>query len=467
MNNGTLSTDRKALQINLDADKYGTFAEIGAGQEVARWFFHVGGAAGTVAKTISAYDMAVSDAIYGPAERYVSRQRLQAMLQHEFDLLLERLDAARGGQCAFFAFANTVATRSYTRQEEGRGWLGIRFQAGPRQQPSEIIIHVRMLDKENAREQEALGVIGVNLIHGAFYLHQQPDRLIRSLLDNLTWERVEVDMIRFAGPAFAGVDNRLMALQLVEQDLTEAAMFTAAGETVQWNDVLHRKPVFVLRGSFHPVTNATLDVLERALEQFVREPDLKGKPPVVLMEMTLRRPATGEAIDHQDFLQRADTLRALGRNVFVSNFRRFHRLAAYLGRYTDEPIGLALGAIRLAEVFDESFYNDSEGGLLGGLGQLFKDRARLYVYPSLDFATGQVVTVENYPVASHLRHLYAHLTENRFIQGLANVNTGFLRIRSRDVLDKITAGDASWEELVPPVIVEVIKREKLFGRRGK
>jgi hypothetical protein len=467
MNNGTLSTDRKALQINLDADKYGTFAEIGAGQEVARWFFHVGGAAGTVAKTISAYDMAVSDAIYGPAERYVSRQRLQAMLQHEFDLLLERLDAARGGQCAFFAFANTVATRSYTRQEEGRGWLGIRFQAGPRQQPSEIIIHVRMLDKENAREQEALGVIGVNLIHGAFYLHQQPDRLIRSLLDNLTWERVEVDMIRFAGPAFAGVDNRLMALQLVEQDLTEAAMFTAAGETVQWNDVLHRKPVFVLRGSFHPVTNATLDVLERALEQFVREPDLKGKPPVVLMEMTLRRPATGEAIDHQDFLQRADTLRALGRNVFVSNFRRFHRLAAYLGRYTDEPIGLALGAIRLAEVFDESFYNDSEGGLLGGLGQLFKDRARLYVYPSLDFATGQVVTADNFQAAPRLRHLYAHLTENRLIQGLANANADLLRIRSRDVLDKIAVGDVSWEQFVPPAISEVIKRDNLFGWRTR
>ena len=243
-------------------DKYGTFAEIGAGQEVARWFFRVGGAAGTVAKTISAYDMAVSDAIYGPADRYVSRQRLQAMLDYEFDLLLERLDTARGDTCGFFAFANTVATRSFTRKEEGHGWLGIRFQADPRQQPSEIIIHVRMLDKENARQQEALGVIGVNLMHGAFYLHQQPDRLIGSLLDNLTWERVEVDMIRFAGPAFAGVDNRLMALQLVEQDLTEAAMFTADGETVQWADVLHKKPVFVQRGSFRPVTNATLDVLE-------------------------------------------------------------------------------------------------------------------------------------------------------------------------------------------------------------
>jgi len=466
MSNDKPSPDQKALRINLDADKYGTFAEIGAGQEVARWFFHVGGAAGTVAKTISAYDMAVSDAIYGPAERYVSRQRLQAMLQYEFDLLRQRLDPTRGEKCSFFAFANTVATRSFKRQEEGGGWLGIRFQARPRTEPSEIIIHVRMLDKENARQQEALGLIGLNLIHGAFYFQQQPDQLIRSLLDNLTWERVEVDMIRFSGPAFAGVDNRLMALQLVEQDLTEAAMFTAEGEAVQWNDVLHKKPVFVQRGSFRPVTNATLDVLERTLERFIREPDLKNEPPVVLMEMTLRHLTTGDVINHPDFLQRADMLRALGRTVLISNFRRFHRLAAYLGRYTNRPIGLALGAHRLAEVFDETLYNESEGGLLGGLGQLFKNPARLYVYPSLNFATGQIVTAENFPVTPHLRHLYAHLTENHFIQGLPDFKADFLRIRSRDVLDKIEAGDASWEKLVPPVIADVIRQKKLFGWRN-
>jgi len=467
MSNDRLSTDRKALQINLDADRYGTFAEIGAAQEVARWFFHVGGAAGTVAKTISAYDMAVSDAIYGPAERYVSRQRLEAMLQYEFGLLLQRLDQARGSESSFFVFADTVATRSFTRQEEGGGWLGIRFQTQPRSEPSEIIIHVRMLDKENARQQEALGLIGVNLIYGAFYLHRRPDQLIRSLLDNLTWERVEVDMIHFGGPAFAEVDNRLMALQLVEQDLTEAAMFTAAGETVQWNDVLHKKPVLVQRGSFRPVTNTTLDVLERASEQFVREPELQNEPPVVLMEMTLRHLSKGDVVDHHDFLQRADMLGALGRNVFLSNFRRFYRLASYLGRYTDRPIGLALGAHRLAEIFDESLYNENEGGLLGGLGQMLKNHARLYVYPSLNFANGQIVTVENFPVAPHLRHLYTHLTENRCIQGLANSNPEFLRIRSIDVLDKIAAGDASWEKHVPPVIADVIKREKLFGWRKR
>jgi hypothetical protein len=457
-----LDANQKARQINLDAKRYGTFAEIGAGQEVVRWFFRAGGAAGTVAKTISAYDMDVSDAIYGPTDYYVSRQRLRAMLDYEYDLLLERLDKTRGGKSAFFVFANTVATR----REEGRGWLGIRFQAESGSDPSEIIIHVRMLDKETLRQQEVLGVIGVNLLHGAFYLHREPEMLIRSLLDDLTWERVEVDMIQFAGPAFVRLDNRLMALQLVQQDLTEAAMFTAKGEAVQWSEVLHQKPVLVQRGSFHPLTKATLDLLERALEQFVQEPDLQGQPPVVLMEMTLRQLTSGDRIDEQDFLNRADMLSALGKTVLISNFRRFHRLAAYLSRYTQRPIGLALGASKLAEIFDERFYNESEGGLLGGLGQLFKNPARLYVYPHLDLASGNTLTVDSFAVPPHLKHLYAHLRENRLIQGISNFNPGLLPIRSRDVMARIQSGDASWEEAVPPVIAEIIKRDALFGYRA-
>jgi hypothetical protein len=454
-----LDTNQKALRVNLEGIRYGAFAEIGAGQEVARWFFRVGHAANTVAKTISAYDMAVSDAIYGPTDRYVSRRRLQAMLEYEYQLLLERLDKARGGRSAFFVFANTVATR----REGGQGWLGIRFQAESGSDPSEILLHVRMLDKEHVRQQEALGVIGVNLVYGACYLHDRPERLIRSLLDNLTWERVEVGMIRFAGPAFARVDNRLMALQLVRQDLTEAAMFTAQGEAVQWAEVLYHKPVLVQRGSFHPVTKATLDVLERALEQFVQEPDLEGETPVVLMEMTLRHLTTGDAIDEQDFLQRADTLSALGQTVLVSNFRRFHRLAAYLSRYTDRPLGLAIGASKLKEIFDESFYNEDEGGLLGGLGQLFKNPARLYVYPSLNLATGQIITGDAFPVPTHLSHLYAHLLANSYIRALAKFDPDLLPIRSRDVLASIQAADPSWEQCVPAPIVAIIKRDGLFG----
>jgi len=466
MKDSAASVQQKALRINLDAKKYGTFAEIGAGQEVARWFFHVGGASGTVAKTMSAYDMAVSDAIYGPSDRYVSRGRLRAMLDHEFDLLLQRLEATEGDKRTFFAFADTVATHSWSRREEGHGWMGIRFQTELRAQPSEILIHIRLLEKENVHQQETLGIMGVNLIHAAFYHHHNPDALIGSLLDNLTWERVEVDMIRCSGPAFAGVDNRLLALQLVQQGLTEAAMITAAGEVAQWAEVLYKKPVLVQRGSFRPVTNATLDVLDRAHDAFLHERRVHGEEPVTLMEMTLRHLTTGDAIDHQDFLDRADTLGALGKSVLISNFRRFHRLASYLSRYTNRPIGIALGASKLKEIFDDSFYNEDEGGMLGGLGQLFKNKSRVYVYPSLDFVTGQVTTLENFPISNAHRHLYEHLRHTHSLRPITAANPDFLRIRSHDVLEKIKTGDHAWEAQLPPTLVEIIKAKRLFGCQG-
>ena len=461
MSKEKLNTGQKALQINLDAKKYGTFAEIGAGQEVARWFFQVGKASGTVAKTISAYDMAVSDAIYGPCERYVSRSRLRAMLDLEFNLLLQRLDKTIGDRRTFFAFANTVTTKPISKygEEGGHGWLGVKFQTTPRSEPSTIIIHVRMLDWETPRQQEAVGLIGVNLIHAAFYQHIEPERLIGSLLDGLTSQRVEVDMIKFSGPAFAGVDNRLMALQLVEQWLTEAAMFTADGESVIPSELLYKKPVLLERGSFRPLTNPMLDMLECAQAMFVREPALQGEEPVVMFEMTLRQLQVGDAIDHRDFLDRVDTLGALGKPVLISNFLRYHRLVTYLSRQTQKPIGL----VRLRDVFDEKFYTDLPGGLMESLGQLFKNSAKLYVYPSLDKKTGKLTTVENLEISPHLRHLYAHLVENKFIQNIAGYNPEALKIYSNELLAKIHAGDESLSQFVPPPIFEAIKAKKLFG----
>ena len=461
MSKEKLNTGQKALQINLDAKKYGTFAEIGAGQEVARWFFHVGKASGTVAKTISAYDMAVSDAIYGQAERYVSRKRLGAMLDLEFDLLLQRLDKARGDKCTFFAFANTVATKQGLRpgMEEGQGWLGIKFQVHPHGDPATIIIHVRLLDWETPRQQEAVGILGVNLIHGAFYQTSDPATLIGTLLDGLTSQRVEVDMIKFSGPAFTGVDNRLMALQLVEQGIAEAAMFTANGETIIPSEILYKKPVLLERGSFRPLTNPMLDMLERAQEKFAQEPALQGEVPVVMFEMTLRQLQVENAIDHRDFLDRVDTLGALGKPVLISNFLRYHRLVTYLSRQTQKPIGL----VRLRDVLDEKFYTDLPGGLMESLGQLFKNGAKLYVYPSLDKKTGKLTTVENLEVPPHLRHLYLHLVENKFIENLTSFNAASLKIYSGEVLAKIHSGDESLAQLIPPQIFEVIKAKKLFG----
>ncbi len=463
MNEEKLNTDQKAFQINMDKAKYGTFAEIGAGQEVARWFFRVGGAAGTVAKTISAYDMTVSDAIYGAADRYVSRQRLQAMLTHEYSLLIERLDKARGDKTAFFAFANTVTTRSYTRKDEGQGWMGIRFQAHPRQRPCEIIIHVRLLDPEAVREQEALGIIGVNLIHAAFYHSTSPVNLIRALMDGLSRDRVEVDMIRFSGPSFAGVDNRLMALQLVEQGLSDAALFTAEGESVVASEMLYKKPVLVERGSFRPLTNPMLEMLERSHEQFTQEKALAGETPVTLLEMTLRQLQVGDVIDHGDFLDRVDTLGALKRPVLISNFRRYHRLVQYLGRYTNKMIGLPLGLARLKNILDHQFYTDLDGGLMESLGQLFRNGVKLYVYPWRNHETGQVCTLETMEVPASVRHLYAHLVENKFVEEIKSHTPGYLSINSNVVLKKIQSGDTEWESMVPPPIAEVIKSKKLFG----
>src|ERR687888_111015 len=324
-----IATDEKALQINLDSTKYGTFAEIGAGQEVARRFFRVGGAAGTIAKTMSAYDMTFSDAIYGSAQRYVSRVRLHTMLDHEYDLLIERLDRKFGAEKTFFVFADTVAARSFKHRSESHGWLGVRFQSEPRGQPSQIIIHVRLLDGTHVDQQEALGVIGVNLLHGAFY-QRQPEKLISSLQENLSPGRIEVDMIKFSGPLFQSVDNRLMSLQLVSRGLTDAVMFKADGETVQPAEVFYKKAIVVERGSFRPVTYATNDMLDGARRVFLKHCDCSEEGVVVLMEMTLENLLADGRVDHADFLARVDILGALGRTVLVSKFGEYYRLAGYL-----------------------------------------------------------------------------------------------------------------------------------------
>ena len=461
-----LDTHQKALQINLDPSKYGTFAEIGAGQEVARWFFRVGGAAGTIAKSISAYDMKISDAIYGPAERYVTRQRLQAMFDHEYDLLVQRLRESRGATTRFFVYADTVRARGYKQIDESHGWMGVRFQTQPVGEPSQIIIHVRMLDRENVQQQEALGIMGVNVIFGALYYHQDPRTLVESLMDNLTAERVEVDMVKFSGPAFEKVDNRLMSLELVRLGLSNAAMFTADGEVVQAAEVLYKKPILVERGSFRPVTKVTLDMLECAQAQFVQEPAVQGEKIVVLMEMTLKNLTTESGIDYKDFLDRIDLLGSLGKTVLISNYGEFYRLAAYLFRYTKKMIGIVMGVPTLRELFEEKYYADLEGGILESFGRLFKNALKLYVYPCRDAATGSLITAGNLRVAPNLRHLYAYMIENLYIQGVRDFNEACLPILSRDVLAKIQENDASWESMVPPQVAGLIRDRKLFGYKG-
>lgn len=460
-----VETNRKALQINLDAQKYGTFAEIGAGQEVARRFFLVGGAAGTIAKTMSAYDMTFSDAIYGPADRYVSRVRLNTMLDHEYNLLVERLDKKLGSERTFFVFADTVAARSFKQHNESHGWLGVRFQTQPRGEPSQIIIHVRMLDEANADQQEALGVIGVNLLYGTFY-QSQPERVISSLQQNLAPGRMQIDLIKFSGPTFANIDNRLINLQLVSQGLTDAVMFTADGEMVQASEILHKKAILIERGSFRPVTYATNDMLEGARRQFLKQSGCSEKELVVLMEMTLENLLSEGQLNHADFLQRVDILGALGRTVLISKFGEYYRLAGYLSRYTNKMIGIVMGVPSLHEIFDEKYYLNLEGGILEALGRMFKHGLKLYVYPMVNEKTDQLVTATQTEVAPNLRSLFQYLIDNRYIEEITDYQKDFLRIYPAKVLAKLKAGDESWEKMVPPEVAQIIKEREFFGYRA-
>lgn len=481
-----LTTGQKALTINLDVPVYGTFAEIGAGQEVAREFFQAGAASGTIAKSISAYDMVFSDAIYGKAPRYVSRERLKLMLDHEYDLLVERLCAARGARTSFFVFADTVATINFKGDNEAHGWMGIRFQPTAAASPSEIVLHVRMRDKDAVLQQQALGIVGVNLIYGAFYYRSDPKKLIESLADNLGTDRIEVDMVRFAGPCFEHFDNRLMSLHLVEFSLTNAVMFGASGEVLQPSEVLHRKAILVQRGSFRPVTRVNVDMINCAAAQFVQESGVKDKEVVVLMEITMNNLLAAGKLDAQDFLARVDLLTEIGFTVLISNYSEYYRLTSHFRRYTPEMIGVALGINNLLEVFNESYYEDLEGGILESFGRLFRNEVKLYVYPmhrsaferylgdhqgaqgsaqaspSRTPGANVLINAKNVKIADHLANLYAHLMENHCIESITGFDDGVLGIYSRDVLQKIRDGDSNWEAMVPAPVARAIKDRRLF-----
>src|SRR6266436_6302430 len=460
-----LSTHQKALQINLDPLRYGTFAEIGAGQEVARWFFKVGAAAGSISKSMSAYDMAVSDAIYGRCKRYVSRERLQSMLDYEHGLNLERLRPLRGDSTAFFAFADTVSARNFQGTNECHGWMGVKYQAHPRDEDSQIILHVRMLDHENSLQQEALGIVGVNLLYAAFFLHHKPHLMLESLLDNLTTDRLEIDMVEFSGIEFRHVDNRVMSLKLVQLGLSGAAIFGPTGEVLQPSELLRTRAILVERRSFGPVTKVNMDLVRCAYDRFAGESEVREKQVVQLMEITMRNLLAAGEIDLSDFLARADALGAVGKTVLISDYFEYYRLAAYLTRYTAEPIAVTMGVANLLDLFNEKYYTELEGGILEAFGKLFTKDLRLYVYPLRDQATGIVKTVENAAIPDAQHNLFRHLVERGRIKQLDNFDESLLHIFSRDVLRRIKENDASWEGMVPAEVAEMVKHRQLFGYR--
>lgn len=488
-----LTTNRKALTINLDSLRYGTFAEIGAGQETCRNFFQAGGAAGTIAKTISAYDMTFSDSIYGKVGRYVSRERLSKMLKHEYELLEQRLGEESGGERTFFAYANTMKAKSYRGGDDTHGWMGFRFQFEPKAVPNEIILHTRMWDPENVQQQHAVGILGTNLIYGAFYLNHDPKKLIDSLVDNVGNDRIEIDLIHFSGPVFESVDNRIASLQLVHQGLTNAVLFSPKGEVMQPSEVLYKKAILVERGSFRPVTRVNIDMLKCSGAQFIQEPLVQDKDIIILAEITMNNLLASGKLDYVDFLARIDTIGATGNYVLISNYFEFYRLTSYFRRYTKEMIGVTMGINNLLEVFNNKYYSNLEGGILENFGRLFRNAVKLYIYPmkqkayrhylqlvaerddglpapaedttaiSGGLADEMLITCNNLRVDSKIVNLYLHLLENGYIDHIRGIDQSLLEIFSRDILAAIARNDPVWEEMVPEEAAAFIKERHLFG----
>lgn len=483
-----LTTARKALLINLDQDVYGTFAEIGAGQEVARHFFKVGGAAGTIAKSMSAYDMKFSDEIYGKASRYVSRDRLRQMMDHEYNLLTQRLAAERGDKTTFFVFADTVAAAGYRQKKDCHGWMGLRYQLTPGSEPNDIIMHVRMLDNSGIAQQDALGVVGVNFIWAALMYFKDTTQFINSLLDQLDASRIEVDMLQFEGPEFAAIDNRLISLALVEHGLTNAVMFGPGNSVLQPSEVLYKKAILLERGSFRPITHVNVDILNSAGAQFLQETGTRGEDVLALFEISLRNLLDkSSTLDHEDMLARIDTICALGYNVLISDYREYFRLSAYFRRYTDRMLGIVLGINHLQAIFKEAYYAHLDGGILEAFGRLFKEEVKVYVYPirgsafhdfidsdgdapsaavsakGSDSIRQMLVTAQNLKVDKNLRHLYAHLLENGFIEPISGINLDHLDLSSKEVFEIMQSGESGWESAVPAAAVKVIRERGLWG----
>lgn len=463
-----LGQRQKALEINLNPNIYGTFAEIGAGQEVARHFFRAGGAAGTIAKSISAYDMTMSDAIYGKESsgRYVCEDRLQKMLDTEFNILIERLSDSRHKETTFFAFADTVAAKSYKGTGENHGWIGIKFQHKPRSKPSQVIIHISMLDAENIQQQEAIGLLGVNLVYAVYHDVSDRENFIRGLMDGLTTSRLKIDMIRVSGEAFKDVDSRLLCLELVKMKLCEAVIFDVDGEVLQASDVLYKKNVLVVRGGYRPPTNLSLDMLECGLRKFKASlvPEEKENI-IVIPEISMSLLLDRGKVDNEDFLARVDLLSALGQRVLISNSESYSDLNMFFTKYAKKNIAFVMASYNLEEILNQSKYEGTRFGLVGSLGTLFEPRTKLYIYPACDDETHEIKTIESMNVADELSFLLLYLVENHFIENITDYNPDVVSIWSRRVLKMIQDGTEGWEKFVPVSVAKTVKKKCLFGAK--
>ena len=459
-----LSPTQKALQINLDESVYGTFAEIGAGQEVVRHFFRAGGASGTIAKTMSAYDKDFSDAIYGKETdgRYVSNSRLKKILKQEYGLIETRLKRSEHPNKKYFTFANTLATINYSKTVKGHGWVGCRFQTDPKKQYNEIIFHVKLNDNDTKLQQETIGIMGTNLIYACFYEYKNPKQLIKSIYDNITRDNVEMDMIHMEGPDFKHVDNRLLSLILVKEGMTDAVIFGPDGKNQQPSDVLYKKNILTIRGSFRPVTKVNIDMMENGYKTFTQENKVDKDNIQLLFEITLSNLKMEGDIDEKDFLDRADILCSLGHSVLISNYKKYYKLIEYFSNYTKERMGLIIGVNNLLEIFNEKYYRNLNGGILEAFGILFTRDLKIYLYPYQADINDTLLNSKNIPIHNRLEPLYDYLLSNGKIKDL-NFKKEVLQIFSRDILKMIKEKKNKWKVGVPDGVSEIIIKNKLFG----
>jgi hypothetical protein len=454
----------KALRINLNENIYGTFAEIGAGQETVRQFFRAGASSGTIAKAMSAYDKDFSDSIYGdePDGRYVSEIRLRKMLSYEMQLIEERLSREKHPDKLFFSYANTVATIDFSKRYKGHGWVGIKYQLDPNEAHNQIILHIRFKENDAKLQQETLGTLGVNLIYGAFYKHNKPKKILKYLYDHLDKDQIEIDMINFEGPRFKDIDNRLMSLQLVKNGMTDAVMFNPEGNNILPANVLYKKNVLAIRGSFRPVTKVNMDMYQNSLEMFLNQRKVDPSKTMVIFEITLSNLRNEGEIDEVDFMDRARLLCSLGQTVMISNFQEYYRLVEYFSNYTKERMGLAMGVNNLVPIFDEKYYRHLSGGILEAFGKLFYRDLKVFLYPMLD-ENGKIVNSENLMVHPRMKELYKFFKFNGKVVDIENYNVENLKIFSREILKKIIENQEGWEDTLPKGVSEMIKDQGLFG----
>ena len=458
------TTKQKALKINLNDNIYGTFAEIGAGQETVRQFFRAGGASSTIAKSISAYDKDFSDAIYGIEDdkRYVTENRLRKMLDWETDLIEQRLTRDKHPEKLFFSYANTVATIDFAKKFKGHGWVGLRFQIKPNGEYNEIILHIRFKENDARLQQETLGVLGTNLIYSAFYKYNQPKKILKYLYDNLNKDQLEIDTINFSGPVFSEVDNRLISLQLVKGGMTDAVMFSPEGKNVLPAKILYKKNILALRGSFRPVTKVNVEMYQNSIKLFLKQKNVDLEKTQVVFEITLSNLKTDGEIDEQDFLDRAKLLCSLGQTVLISNFKEYYKLVEYFSLYTKKKIGITMGINNLIEIFNPKYYTQLSGGILEAFGKLFFKNVKVFAYPMLD-ENGKIVNSDNLKVHPRMKELYKFFKYNGKVEDVVDYDINHLKIFSREVLKLINNGDPKWEDMLPKGVSKLIKEQKLFG----